>query len=76
MPCFKKEATMQIFDKQANGRNMKKGESLLTFDSTCQLCNMMGEESQAHLMLRCKHLGCHARMNKFWNNQIISHYYY
>jgi hypothetical protein len=56
MPCSKKEATMQVFD----GRNMKKGEK--SFDSTCQLCNM-GEESQAYLMLRCKH-----PVMKFWRD--------
>jgi hypothetical protein len=52
IPCSKKEATMQVFHKNANGRNMKKREK--SFDSTFQLCNT-GEESQAHLMLRCKH---------------------
>jgi hypothetical protein len=52
MPCSKKDATMQVFDKKTNSRNIKKvGKS---FESTCQLSNM-GKESQAHLMLRCRH---------------------
>jgi hypothetical protein len=61
MKCTKLAAQQHIFDKKANGRNIKKGDT--TYEAKCPLCNH-NDENQAHIMLRCDHPAM-----KYWRNE-------
>jgi hypothetical protein len=52
MLCSKQEAQQHILDKKSHGRNLKNGDE--AFETLFPLC-ARNDETQAHLLLRCKH---------------------